>query len=88
MLHTKISLHIFTYSKHLFDSITNGNQATEKRLIIGISAAQMANRSCKINHVVLMSSSRNFADGSTKLDHNDLFLTLIKKFIDTCPVDP
>lgn len=85
-LGVKLPLHMFTDSKQLFDAMTKGQQTTEKRLMIDISAAREAYRKFDISRVGLVSTLHNPADGLSKIKDNGALRDLIITGRDSCPV--
>lgn len=58
LLNCKLSLHMTTDPKRLFNVMTKGQQPTEKRLIIDISAARETYKLQEISQVGLVRSMR------------------------------
>lgn len=87
LLGMPIPLYCFTDSKELFDSVTKGQQTTEKRLMIDIIAARESYKSKGITQIGLIGSATNPADGLSKVNDNGSLLDLMDSGVDKCPVE-
>ena len=79
ILQKHIPVHLFTDSKCLFDVIAKGSRTSEKRTMRDIAVAREAFKKNKISNIGFIRSSRNIADGLTKVmtqKHYNLFLVL------------
>lgn len=87
ILSLKLPLEMVTDSKKLSEVMTKGQQTTEKRLMIGISAAREAYRSFDSSRVGLVSTIHNPEDEISKVNGNGALRTLMCTGYDRCPVE-
>lgn len=77
-----LRLMMFTDSKQLFDVITKSSHASEKRLMIEITAARQVYERHEISNVGLVAGTENPADELTKPGRCTPLETLMKTGID------
>lgn len=87
ILNLKLTLHVFTVSKDLFDSKTKFKQTTKIGLIIDISAARKTYRSFYITQFGLLCTSHNLEDGLSKVTDNGALRMLFTEGFDKFPVE-
>lgn len=83
----KITLTMLTDSKQTFDVITKGSTTSERRLLIDICLAREAYAKGEIDHVGLVKSENNPADGLTKVKHCRALEDILVTGMDKNPVE-
>lgn len=67
LLKQEVNIEVLTYSKQVFDSITNSTRTKERRLMIDLNAAKESFQRKEISDLGLLKSENNLADAFTKL---------------------
>ncbi len=78
LLSRKIPLHLLIDSECLFDVISKGSRTSEKRIMSDIAATRERYRRHDITNIGFVQSSRNIADGLTKVMNQAAPFDLVK----------
>ena len=72
-------MHLFTDSKSLFDIMSKGSSASEKRITLDIHAARQGHKEQKTSNIGFARSSANLAGGLPKHKMRNGLVEMLKK---------